>query len=213
MLEIKDFSKHYHGQLALEIPELTLPPGVHWIQGSNGSGKTTLFRSLAGMIPFKGKITLNKKLEISKHPVEYRLRVNYGEAEPSYPDFLTGRDLIEFVGTAKKSDPEQRKELIERFDIGDFYKNPIGSYSSGMVKKISLVLAFLGEPSLILLDEPLITIDKKAVGIMYQLVQDYHEKRGVSFLMSSHQDFQLSDLTVSNYYLVSEKKVRQIERA
>jgi ABC-2 type transport system ATP-binding protein len=207
MLAIQHFRKSYHGQLALEIQELQIPAGIHWIQGINGSGKTTFFRSIAGMLPFDGSILLNGRHEISRDPVPYRLRVNYGEAEPNYPGFLSAWDLIQFVGKAKQAAPTQISDLIDAFGIGDFCRNPTGTYSSGMIKKTSLVMAFLGNPELILLDEPLITIDKKAVEHVYQLVNQYHDKKGVSFLLSSHQDFQLSELTVSNRYLVQDKKI------
>jgi ABC-2 type transport system ATP-binding protein len=101
----------------------------------------------------------------------------------------------------------QVQELVETLEIGSFLRNPMGSYSSGMLKKTSLVLAFLGNPSLILLDEPLITIDQKAVEKIYELVNRYHDLHGVSFLLSSHQDFRLSDLTVSNRYRVQDKRM------
>jgi len=210
MLHVSEFSKSYHGHPALEINDLEIPSGIHWIQGSNGSGKTTFFRSVAGMLPFKGSILLNGKYEINRNPVQYRLRVNYGEAEPNYPAFLTAWDLIQFVGKTKKASTDQINELIETLEIGSFVRNPVGTYSSGMLKKTSLVLAFLGNPELILLDEPLITIDKKAVEKMYLLINQYHDEKGIGFLLSSHQDFQLSELTVSNRFLVENKAINQI---
>lgn len=194
----------------MQIPELVIPAGIHWIQGSNGSGKTTLFRSIAGMLPFDGTILLDNSYEITEQPVEYRLRINYGEAEPTYPDFLTANDLIQFVGKAKKAPASQIEELVETLEISTFLRNPIGTYSSGMLKKTSLVLAFLGNPKVILLDEPLITIDKRAVERMYELVNRYHQQ-GVTFLMSSHQDFQLAEVTVSERYLVQNQQVIKMQ--
>lgn len=210
MLQLTNFRKAYHGHLVLQIPELVIPAGIHWIQGSNGSGKTTLFRSIAGMLPFDGTILLDNSYEITEQPVEYRLRINYGEAEPTYPDFLTANDLIQFVGKAKKAPASQIEELIETLEISTFLRNPIGTYSSGMLKKTSLVLAFLGNPKVILLDEPLITIDKRAVERMYELVNRYHQQ-GVTFLMSSHQDFQLAEVTVSERYLVQNQQVIKMQ--
>lgn len=212
MIQISRFKKFYHSQLALEIAELTIPAGIHWIQGSNGSGKTTLFRCLAGMLPFEGEVLMDGQFEISKHPVAYRMHINYGEAEPNYPDFLSAYDLIQFVGKAKKAAKSQIDELISTLEISAFMQNPVGTYSSGMLKKTSLVLAFLGQPKVILLDEPLITIDKKAVENMYALVDRYHQQ-GVTFLLSSHQDFQLSEIVVSERYQVQDKGVSKISNA
>ncbi|MFN8352822.1 MAG: ABC transporter ATP-binding protein [Spirosomataceae bacterium] len=208
-LSIQNFQKAYHGHLILQIPSLEIPAGIHWIQGSNGSGKTTFFRSLAGMLPFEGSILLDDTYEINTQPVAYRLRINYGEAEPLYPDFLTAHDLIQFVGKAKQASTQQIEELIDALEIREFYRNPVGTYSSGMLKKTSLVLAFLGNPKVILLDEPLITIDKRAQERMYELVNRYHQQ-GVTFLMSSHQDFQLAEVTVSERYLVQDKTITKL---
>lgn len=97
MLQISLYKKYYNGILALDIPQVTFPEGIHWIKGKNGSGKTTLFRTLAGLAPFEGSITLNKGVHLHTHPRQYRMLVNYGEAEPVYPPFLTTRDLIRFV--------------------------------------------------------------------------------------------------------------------
>ena len=70
MLQITDFKKSYHGIPALEIPYLLIPKGIHWIKGSNGAGKTTLFRSIAGMIPFKGQILLEKLILPRMHFIQ-----------------------------------------------------------------------------------------------------------------------------------------------
>jgi ABC-2 type transport system ATP-binding protein len=83
---------------------------------------------------------------------------------------------------------------------------PIGTYSSGMLKKLSLVLAFLGNPKLILLDEPLITIDAESLKILYSWIREEHNK-GVSFMLSSHQALDVgehlnaSELLVENQTL------------
>jgi ABC-2 type transport system ATP-binding protein len=79
-----------------------------------------------------------------------------------------------------------------------------------MLKKISLLSAFLGKPSLIMLDEPLITIDDHSVQIVYELVKEYAEKLGVSFLLSSHQDFRFEKLAIKNMYLVQNKTITQL---
>ncbi len=126
------------------------------------------------------------------NPVDYRLRLNLGEAEPLYPSFLTPGDLISFVAEAKKSPAGQSEMLIDALGI-NYLKNSFGSCSSGMVKKVSLAVAFLGNPSVIILDEPLITIDKEARMALFNLIENYHAK-GVTFLISSHQLFQQEGL-------------------
>lgn len=147
---------------------------------------------------------LNNQYDIRRQPIDYRLRVNYSEAEPIFPEFLSAWELIQWVGTAKRATAQQVDELIDAFAIRDFMKTPVGTYSSGMLKKTSLVLAFLGSPNLILLDEPLITLDQAATATVAQLV-DGHHKRGVSFLLSSHQDFNLSALPINSIWQVADQ--------
>lgn len=209
MITIQNLRKSYGGHLVIQVPDLVLKPGIHWFKGANGSGKTTFFRTLAGMLPFEGDIQLHA-WDIRKQPIDYRLHINYGEAEPDYPEFLTANDLIQFVGHAKKASQKQVNQLIETFGVRDFLYQPTGTYSSGMLKKTSLILAFLGTPKVIILDEPLITIDDATVQKVYDLVSQYHTQ-GVTFLLSSHQDFIFEKLPIQGLYQVHNKTIHLIQ--
>ncbi len=208
MIIIKNLRKSYGGHLVIQVPDLVLNPGIHWFKGANGSGKTTFFRTLAGMLPFEGDIQIHA-WDIRKQPIDYRLHINYGEAEPDYPEFLTANDLIQFVAHAKKAPLEQVNQLIETFGVRDFLYQPTGTYSSGMLKKTSLILAFLGTPKIIILDEPLITIDDATVQKVYDLVSQYHTQ-GVTFLLSSHQDFIFEKLPIQGLYQVHNQTIHLI---
>jgi ABC-2 type transport system ATP-binding protein len=209
MLKVKNFSKNYNNHTIVAVENLEIPEGIHWFKGINGSGKSTFFRSVAGIIPFEGEISWNN-LDIRKDAVSYRMLVNISEADPHYPDYLSGFDLLNFIAESKKADPSQLKKLSEILGVNVYWKSAIGTYSSGMLKKISLLSAFLGQPSLIMLDEPLITIDDLSVQIIYELVKEYAEKQGVSFLLSSHQDFRFEKLSIKNMYLVQNQTITQL---
>ncbi|QHT68248.1 ABC transporter ATP-binding protein [Rhodocytophaga rosea] len=207
MLEIRHYKKYYNGILVLDIPHLVFPAGIHWIKGKNGSGKTTLFKTLAGLVPFEGTIQLDSQTDLRKQAVPYRMKVNYGEAEPVYPGFLSAKDLIHFVSAAKKAPTGQADSLIEVFQMDHYIHTPCATYSSGMLKKLSLVLAFLGKPSLIILDEPLTTIDDATATQVYHLIQRYWLESNTSFLLSSHHQFDFSALSVSTTFLVENQTV------
>ncbi len=194
-LSLRNLTKSYGTYEVLAIPEWGVGDGIYWIQGENGAGKSTLFRTLAGMLPFEGEVVLDRQFDLKRQPVDYRLRLNLGEAEPLYPAFLTPDDLLTFVAEAKQSPAGQVQELVKALGI-TFPDQPMGACSSGMVKKTSLALAFLGKPSLIILDEPLITIDLEARAALFGLIRDYHV-RGVTFLLSSHQPFESGDLPIT----------------
>jgi ABC-2 type transport system ATP-binding protein len=209
VLEILNLTQRYGSFEVLSIPSWTLNYGIYWIQGENGAGKSTLFRTLAGMLPSSGDIVLDQKYNLRNNPVDYRLRLNLGEAEPLYPSFLTPGDLISFVAEAKKSQAGQSEMLIDALGI-NYLKNSFGSCSSGMVKKVSLAVAFLGNPSVIILDEPLITIDKEARMALFTLIENYHAK-GVTFLISSHQLFQQEGLGVTASFALKNKNLIKLE--
>ena len=116
--------------------------------------------------------------------------MNYSEAEPIYPSFLTGNDLIQLFAKAKKAYTNQTDKLVTAFHVSSFISNPIGTYSSGMVKKLSLILSLIGHPKVILLDEPLVTIDNLSIPVIIDLINEYYEQKGVTFLLTSHQVFE-----------------------
>ncbi len=187
MLELKAFKKYYQTKLAFAADSYSFEKGIHWVKGHNGSGKTTLFKSLAGILPFEGEVYL-EGVSLKKSPVLYRMHVNYSEAEPVFPSVVRGKELVDLFARHKKARNSQANELGERLRI-EFLEEPTGTYSSGMGKKLSLLLAFLGNPKVILLDEPLVTLDTAAVSAILSLIEEY-KKQGVSFLISSHQAFE-----------------------
>ncbi|MBG9378219.1 ATP-binding cassette domain-containing protein [Panacibacter sp. DH6] len=186
MLELRSYTKTYHGKNVLHIPYCKLENNVYWVQGVNGSGKTTLLKSIAGLIPFDGDIALNN-INSKTSPVEYRRLISWAEAEPLYPDFVTGLELINLYKNIRNVPARDVDKLIEVFGVGSFIKNATGSYSNGMLKKLSLLLAFTGKTNLIVLDEPLITLDAASLQVVCALISERHNEAGTMFLLSSHQ--------------------------
>ena len=186
MLHFVEFKKFYGNYPALTITDFNIGPGVYWIKGVNGSGKSTLLKSIAGILAFDGNIVLDGGISIKKQPVSYRKLVNFAEAEPLFPEFLTGKEMVNLFASAKDAPVGQEQHFIENMKMQSYIDRPIGTYSSGMLKKLSLVLAFLGKPKLILLDEPLITIDTESLKVLYKWIREQHGN-GVSFMLSSHQ--------------------------
>jgi ABC-2 type transport system ATP-binding protein len=184
MLEISQFRKAYSTGFELQIDSLRLEKGIHLIKGENGSGKSTLLKAIAGIHDFEGMISLDG-VSIKAQPVVFRKMVNYSEAEPMFPDFLNLDELIAFVSDTKGANQTQIDYLKTELGIGDYAKNPLASYSSGMLKKAGLILAFLGNPELIILDEPFTTIDVETQDRLKNLVLASISE-GKSFLITSH---------------------------
>jgi ABC-2 type transport system ATP-binding protein len=207
MLRIENFEKRYNDELILAIDKIEFEHGIYWIKGENGSGKSTLFKSLAGLIPFHGTINF-ENLDLVANPVQFRKIVNFAEAEPLYPGFLTAKDLIRFIGKAKGATEENMKAITNHFGVDLFFDKACETFSSGMLKKLSLTLAFLGNPKLIILDEPLITLDEQTRSKLAVLVSEYHSK-GTTFLISSHQLIE-HNLQLAKIFEVRQKSIHLV---
>jgi ABC-2 type transport system ATP-binding protein len=191
MISFQQFKKGYNAAPVIEIADLTLPTNIYWLKGENGSGKTTLLKCIAGLLPFDGTISVND-INLRQERTNYLRIVNYAEAEPIYPPYLTGNDLIHLYRHTKGNQKTNVADLIDALGINQYQNQKIGTYSSGMVKKLSLVLAFIGSPKLILLDEPLITLDKNAARRLQWKIDQYSQY-GVAFILTSHQALELAN--------------------
>ena len=203
MLNFVDVEKSYGSRQILSIPGGGLDPGIYWLQGANGAGKTTLLRMISGLIPFKGDLVLDGH-SLTKSPVHYRRAVSWADAEPRYPGFLTGEDLLAFYLSVRKSSRQASEQLLSAFAMTSYIDTRIGSWSDGMTKKLSLVLALMGHPTLIVLDELLVTLDAGSVNILYQLIQD-RLVTGCSFLFTSHQDVDTQRLPLTKKLLIRDQ--------
>jgi ABC-2 type transport system ATP-binding protein len=187
MLQLTNLKKAYGQRVILQIPQLSIATGAHWIKGNNGSGKTTIMKIMAGIIPFEGTVVLNDT-DLVKSPMIYRQQVSFAEAEPAFPGFVTGWDLIRFVQNTRKEKEESLQALVDSFGVRSFLDYTLSTYSSGMTKKLSLLLVFIGHTKLILLDEPLITLEDVFLPLLFSLIKE-RQAQGTSFLLSSHQPF------------------------
>ena len=202
MLQFKQIEKYYGNHLAIQIPTLQLEKGLYWLKGENGSGKTTMMKMVAGLHPFKGDILLDG-ISIKESRNDFLKKVNFAEAEPIYPNFLTAKDLVELYCSTKKAKISDSIQNLKDLHIYDAYHHSVGTYSSGMLKKLSLALALVGHPEWILLDEPLITIDVAAVALVCNWIKKLQINSGISFIISSHQSFQ-NDLPFTDIIEVKE---------
>ena len=206
MMQFNHVQKWYASHLALDIPSLSLDKGIYWLQGENGSGKTTFLKMIAGLHPFNGDILVSG-ISIKKHRVNFLRLVNYAEAEPLYPPFLTAKDMVELYCQTMKSDIESTRALLAQLHIIDSYQKPLGAWSSGMLKKLSLALAFTGNPSWILLDEPLITIDAEAIRLTEELINTWHDAKNISFIITSHQPFREHSLRITRKMFAGDQTI------
>ena len=186
MLEFKNFKKKYNGELILATDHFFIDRGTYWVKGDNGSGKSTLLKCIAGLIDFDGDINFDGESN-RKHISAFRKAINYMEAEPLYPKFLKGSDLVSVYKNAKSATEAQVGYLLSKLGVNSFLPKEMEKLSSGMTKKLSLALAFLGSPKLIILDEPFITLDALTIKNVTELISEF-ASAGVSIIFTSHQE-------------------------
>lgn len=206
MLQLVQVKKAYGSRTILHIPELKIPAGTYWIKGGNGSGKTTLIKILAGITPFDGSVTF-REISLQKNALDYRKQVSYAEAEPAFPGFLTGWELIRFVQKTRNASDAQVDELVDHFQVRSFLSYTVGTYSSGMAKKLSLVMAFIGSANLILLDEPLILLEASSLPLLFALIQK-RQQDGAMLLLTSHQPFAGDELQLAGVITVQDQAIQ-----
>jgi ABC-2 type transport system ATP-binding protein len=185
MLSLQKVSKRYQTETVLSIDQFQFEKGLYWIKGVNGAGKTTLFKVMSGILSFEGDVSF-ENVSLKNNPVDFRQRVSYAPAEPIYPTYLTGFQLLRFMQRIRSANHQQINEFQELFNTNEYSNQPIGTYSSGMLKKISLIMAFLGNCPILLLDEPFITLDVTSVRHLYSLISD-RLQTGATILVSTHQ--------------------------
>lgn len=191
MLEFINVKKSYHAKAVLLLDSLSLGKGIYQLRGANGAGKTTLLKMIAGLLPFDGDIVY-ENISQKKNPVNYRRHISWAEAEPLYPSFLKGSDLLDLYCDLRKIKKNEAGNLVRIFNMMHYIDEPIGTYSAGMTKKLSLLLAFTGLPSVCLLDEPFISLDEDSVRLTANFILEEYARKAATVIISSHHETDFS---------------------
>ena len=191
MIQIKNVSKTYNGEKkALNNISFDIKDGeIFAFIGHNGAGKTTMIKSLVGILDFEeGDILINKK-SIKTDPIGCKLEMAYVPDNPDLYENMTAIDFINFVCDMYDTDVNIRKENIEKyakmFEMEDKLNDDISSFSHGMKQKIALISALSHNPKVLVMDEPFVGLDPKAVFDMKELMKKM-TKEGKTIFFSTH---------------------------
>jgi len=184
MVEILDLHKRFGKNHVLSGVDLKIEAGgIIAILGPNGSGKTTLIKSILGMvIPNKGEINILGK-SIKKNS-EYRHQIDYLPQIANFPSNLKVKELITMIKDLRGESSED-EALIELFNIGQFLNEKLGNLSGGTKQKVNLVLTFMFDSPLMILDEPTTGLDPTSLIKLKELIQK-EKDRGKTILVTSH---------------------------
>jgi ABC-2 type transport system ATP-binding protein len=191
VIEISQVTKEFDSICALTRIDLKIKPGeVYGLLGPNGAGKSTMIKIIAGIMqPSLGSIRV-LGLDPSVHPIEVKSSIGYVPENNVLYDSLSPRDFFEFVasirGIERKIANERVAKLSEAFYIQQYFDAPIATLSLGTKQKISIIAAFMHDPRLLLLDEPLNGLDSRSGRIVKDLITLHAQRKGGAVLFSTH---------------------------
>ena len=216
MIQVNNLTKKYNDKIVLHISELHIPKGQSFgLVGNNGAGKTTFFNLVLDLIrPTTGEV-INKGITVNKSEVWKQFTSAFID-ESFLIGYLTPEEYFYFVGELRG----QNKANVDRFlkDYKDFFndevlnqKKYIRDLSKGNQKKVGLVAALIGNPEVIVLDEPFANLDPTTQIRLKKLMKELAEQQDKTLLISSHDLGHITEVTDRIVVLDKGDVVKDIE--
>jgi len=190
VIMVSNLTKFYGDFKALDNVSFQVDKGwVYGYLGPNGAGKTTTIRTLLGLLkPSQGEVQI-AGIDPTKNPVQALQAVGYAPELPTLQTFFTGEQLLDFMGKmfglAGQARKERIKQLLELVGLEEWGNKKIGKYSKGMVQRLSVALAMINDPLVLIMDEPTIGMDPEATAHFRNLFATL-SKEGKTVFISSH---------------------------
>lgn len=216
MIQIENLSKRYGQTQVLDVAELAIPSGESFgLVGNNGAGKTTLFRMIIDLIrPSSGSVSIKGDNVQGKD--SWKSFTGSYLDENFLIDYLTPEEYFQFIGRLHKLRPEGVAEYLGRF--GEFFNGEvlgrhkyIRDLSKGNLKKVGIASALMGEPELVLLDEPFENLDPSSQIRLKRLLNAERERRPITYLISSHDLNHITDVCQRIVILEKGKIVQDLQ--
>ncbi|MFD2190684.1 ABC transporter ATP-binding protein [Pistricoccus aurantiacus] len=180
-------TKRYGDSKSLDALDLQVPPGeVLALLGHNGAGKTTAMKLILGLIvPSEGEVRVFGSSPQNAEASQLRHRLGFLPENVGFYEQLSGREVLDYFARLKRTDRRQIDGLLEQVGLGAAANRRVKTYSKGMRQRLGLAQALLGEPQLLLLDEPTTGLDPAATRDFYTTIEALRA-RGCTVLLSSH---------------------------
>ena len=191
VIETSALTQRYPGAVtALDQLSVRVGPGIAGLVGANGAGKSTLIRILLGLLtPTSGQVAV-LGLDCARDGERIRARCGYMPEHDCLPPDVTATEFVTHLGRMSGLPPtaakERAAESLRHVGLYEERYRQIGTYSTGMKQRVKLAQALVGDPQLLLLDEPTIGLDPAGRAAMLDLVSRIGTEFGISILVSSH---------------------------
>ena len=191
VIETSALTKRYPGEVtALDGLTVTVEPGITGLVGANGAGKSTLIKILLGLLPPSSGQAAVLGLDTGREATAIRTRCGYMPEHDCLPPDVTATEFVTHLGRMSGLPPtaakERAAESLRHVGLYEERYRQIGTYSTGMKQRVKLAQALVGDPGLMLLDEPTIGLDPPGRAAMLDLISRIGTEFGISVLVSSH---------------------------
>lgn len=190
MLLLKGLTKNFGNFTAVNSIDLNINQGeLFGFLGPNGAGKTTTIKMITGLLsPTSGNIFLDGE-DVWKKQIESKMKIGYIPDQPFLYDKLTGREFLYFsgglYGISKNILKDKIEEMLDLLKFGNWIDKRTEDYSQGMRQRITIASAFLHEPELIVVDEPMVGLDPQSAFDVKKMFVDKAQS-GTTIFMSTH---------------------------
>jgi ABC-2 type transport system ATP-binding protein len=187
VIETRGLTKEYGDVTAVADIDLTVEDGdIHGFVGHNGAGKTTTMQMLTGLVtPTRGEAYIGGDPAGTRAATE---RIGYAPQDPAFYESMTGRDYLTYMAklsAVEGSARERADELLARLDLTGAADQAVGGYSGGMLRRLAVGQAMLGDPELLILDEPTAALDPEGRAMIIDALETLTDE-GTTIFVSSH---------------------------
>ena len=221
MLDIKNLTKKFGDFTAVNSINLKINKGdLYGFLGPNGAGKTTTIKMTTGLYSItSGSISINN-IDVAKEPLKAKEIIGYIPDNPFLYDKLTGKEFLYFSGglynLSKSFLKNKIEELVELLKIKDWLNKRTEEYSQGMRQRITIASAFLHDPQLIIIDEPMVGLDPQSAHIVKQVLKQKADE-GKTVFMSTHSLNVVEEICtrvgiINNGAIIFDDTIEQLEK-
>ncbi len=190
MIEIKNITKSFDKKLAVDDVSIQVGKGEFFaFLGPNGAGKTTTIKMMTGLLrPDSGNVKICG-IDVIKDPAAAKMKIGFVPDTPYLYERLSAREFLKFTGGLFGMTPEKIKSqiewLFELFGMESWADNRCEEYSHGMRQKLVFCSAFLHDPEVLIVDEPMVGLDPQSARLVKDMLKLY-SKRGTTVFISTH---------------------------
>ncbi len=186
MISLNQLTKQFGSVKALRELDLDTRAGeVLALLGPNGAGKSTTIKCIVGLVqPDAGTITIDG-IDVAREPRRARALIGYLPQRVHFYENLSPREVLAFYAKLRKTTPGQIDPLLRKVGLADVAERRTAGFSGGMLQRLGLAVALLGDPRLLVLDEPTAGLDPEGSKLFKEIIRE-RQAAGSTILLSSH---------------------------